>query len=59
MLHHLRILLASPQRLISYLILTLFAALLWWYSTDIRIMFGNYGSLHTYTDILLSVIMII
>lgn len=59
MLHNLRTLLTSPQRLISYLILTLLAAALWWYSTDIRIMFGNYGGLHTYVDILLSAIMII
>ncbi|MBC7503686.1 hypothetical protein H7169_01845 [Candidatus Gracilibacteria bacterium] len=52
-------LISSPRRLISYLILVIFATLLWWYSTDIRIMFGNYGNLHTYTDIILSVVMIL
>ncbi len=27
--------------------------------TDIRIMFGNYGEFHTYTDIILSIVMIV
>ena len=59
MYSNLKTLFSSPQRLISYLILTLLAGILWWYSTDIRIMFGNYGGLHTYTDIVLSILMIL
>ena len=33
--------------------------MLWWYTTDISTMFGNYGAVHTYIDISLSSIMIL
>ncbi len=56
---NLKTLISSPHLLISYLVLVMLAGLLWWTTTDIRIMFGNYGNLHTYTDIILSVLMII
>lgn len=56
---NLKNLFSSPARILSYLILVFLAALLWWTTTDIRIMFGNYGNLHTYTDISLSVLMIL
>jgi hypothetical protein len=42
----------------AYTILVALAWGLWWYFTDIRIMFGNYGKLHTYTDIVLSMVMV-
>ena len=45
--------------LITFLILIAIGFFLWWYFTDIEIMFGNYGKIHTYTDIFLSLIMII
>jgi hypothetical protein len=32
---------------------------IWWVFTDIQIMFGNYGNLHTGIDIFLSILMII
>ena len=48
---NLKTLISSPQRILAYLILVILALWLWWYSTDITIMFGNYGNLHTYTDI--------
>ncbi len=50
---------SSTKRLIICIALIIALALLWWYATDIRIMFGNYGNIHTYTDIILSIIMII
>jgi hypothetical protein len=59
MYQNLKTLIASPARILSYLILMLLAASLWWYMTDILIMFGNYGNTHTYTDIILSVVMIL
>jgi hypothetical protein len=59
MYSNLKTLIASPLRILTYMILVLLAASLWWYSTDIRIMFGNYGDLHTYTDIVLSLVMIL
>jgi hypothetical protein len=50
---------SSLQKIISYLLLVIVAGSIWWYFTDISIMFGNYGKLHTYTDIGLSMIMIL
>jgi hypothetical protein len=50
---------SSLGRLTIYSILVLIAGLIWWYFTDIRIMFGNYGEIHTYMDIALSWIMIL
>ncbi len=51
-------LLFSPLRGIIYILLVIFAWLLWWYFTDIEIIFGNYGEFHAYTDIALSMMMI-
>jgi uncharacterized membrane protein len=59
MYQNLKNLFSSPSRVIAYIILTIIAGLIWWFFTDIRIMFGNYGELHTYTDIILSVMMIL
>jgi membrane protein implicated in regulation of membrane protease activity len=56
---NLKTLISSYHRLLSYLVLVILALAIWWYSTDIVIMFGNYGSIHTYTDIVLSMIMIL
>lgn len=56
---NLKTLISSPRRILSYLVLVLLATGLWWYSTDIRVMFGNYGNFHTYTDISLSILMIL
>lgn len=50
---------SSLSRIIAYTLLVVIAGMIWWYFTDIRIMFGNYGSIHTYTDIVLSMIMIL
>lgn len=41
-----------------YILLVMLAFGVWWYFTDIRIMLGNYGKVHTYTDIWLSIVMI-
>jgi hypothetical protein len=59
MYQNLKTLISSPCRIVTYTILVLFATSLWWYSTDIRIMFGNYGDLHTYMDIVLSIVMVL
>lgn len=58
MYQNLKTIITSPRLLLSYLLLVMIASSLWWYSTDIVIMFGNYGNIHTYTDIVLSMIMI-
>ncbi|MDD2693766.1 MAG: hypothetical protein PHY14_02440 [Candidatus Gracilibacteria bacterium] len=44
---------------ITFIILVLIGFGIWWYFTDIAIMFGNYGKTHTYIDISLSVVMIL
>ena len=54
-----KIILNSKQRLSLYIILVLVGISIWWNTTDIKIMFGNYGYLHTYTDIFLSIIIIL
>ena len=59
MLKNLTHLLNSIQRILVYIILVGLSFALWYSTTDIEIMFGNYGKLHTYTDISLSVIMIV
>ena len=43
----------------TFLLLVLLWGYIWWTFTDIRVMFGNYGKIHTYTDIFLSIIMIL
>lgn len=53
------IILHSKQRLFLYLVLVLVGIGIWWISTDIKIMFGNYGYFHTYTDIILSIIIVL
>ncbi len=59
MISNLRILFSSKNRIIAYFALSILLWMLWWYSTDIRIMFGNYGKLHTYLDIWLSIFIIL
>ncbi len=59
MLKNLKHLFDSPKRLVVCIILQILLLLIWWYTTDIKIMLGNYGTVHTYSDIILSVIMII
>jgi len=49
----------SKIRILSYTILVILSSGIWWYFTDSRIMLGNYGKIHTYTDIGLSIIMIV
>ena len=59
MIDNLKILFTSTTRIFAYFILVLLLTLIWWYTTDIRVMFGNYGNVHTYTDIGLSIFIII
>ena len=58
MIHSLSSLFHSKLRILSYIMLIIISSGIWWYFTDIAIMFGNYGKIHTYTDIGLSMIMI-
>ncbi len=44
---------------VAYTVLVSLSGLIWWYFTDTRIMLGNYGKIHTYIDIGLSIIMIV
>jgi len=48
----------KPALSIFYICLVAVLLLLWWNFTDIEIMFWNYGKLHTYTDIVFSMIII-
>jgi membrane protease YdiL (CAAX protease family) len=59
MLKNLFHLFSKTIRIIIYLVLVTLLTGIWWYFTDIRIMFGNYGNVHTYTDIGLSTIIIL
>lgn len=58
MFQNLKKLFSTKSRIIAYIILIAIAWGVWWYFTDIAIMLGNYGKVHTYTDITLSMIMI-
>lgn len=58
MLQSLSSLFRSKLRILSYIIIVIISSGIWWYFTDIAIMFGNYGDIHTYTDIALSIIII-
>lgn len=50
---------SSNMRIFAYISLIIIAWGIWWYFTDIAIMFGNYWPIHTYIDISLSIIMIL
>ncbi len=51
--------LSSPRFFLSYILLVLIAFGIWWYFTDVRIMLGNYGKPFTYTDVSLSMLMVV
>ena len=59
MSHNIRTLFRSHKRRLAYVVSVTIAFLIWWQFTDIAIMLGNYGKIHTYTDIFLSSIMIL
>ncbi len=59
MLQNFKKIFSSPVFLLSYVFLVFSAFGIWWYFTDVQIMFGNYGKLFTYTDISLSMLMIL
>jgi ABC-type phosphate/phosphonate transport system permease subunit len=48
----------SKLRIFLYIVLAGTLGVIWWVFTDIEIMFGNYGNLHTGFDIFLSLLMI-
>lgn len=52
-------LLKHPRLIGLSAILSLVSGILWWNSTDIAVMYGNYGPLHTNLDITLSLIVIV
>lgn len=58
MLHNLQKVFSSSLRIFAYIFIVLIAWGIWWFFTDVAIMFGNYGALHTYIDIGLSLIMV-
>lgn len=58
MFSNLKKIFSSKMRIFAYIILVLILLSLWWYFTDITIMFGNYGNIHTSLDICLSLVMI-
>ncbi len=51
--------LSSPRFFLSYIFLVSIAFGIWWYFTDVRIMLGNYGKPFTYTDVSLSMLMVV
>lgn len=59
MLQNLKKLFSTKMRIFAYISLILIAWSVWWYFTDVSIMIGNYGKLHTYTDVALSMVMIV
>jgi membrane protease YdiL (CAAX protease family) len=59
MFKNLNHLFSSTKRRIAYILMTIALASIWWFATDIKIIFGNYGNIHGYTDIILSILMII
>ncbi len=59
MISSLSLLFHSKLRILSYIILVTVSSGIWWYFTDTRSMLGNYGKIHTYIDVGLSIIMIV
>jgi hypothetical protein len=59
MLQNLHHLFKNKKIQVIYILLLASAFWIWWYFTDVAIMFGNYGKIHTSIDIGLSMIMII
>jgi hypothetical protein len=58
MFYNLQKLFWTKMRIFAYTILILIAWSTWWYFTDIAIMLWNYGKIHTYIDIGLSIMMV-
>lgn len=48
----------NKKLLFLYVLFVVVLFFVWWTFTDIGIMYGNYGSLHTNIDISLSLVMI-
>ncbi len=59
MFHHFRKPFKNKKLVFLYIFWVITAFFVWWKFTDIAIMYGNYGSIHTNIDILLSVFMIL
>ncbi len=59
MFQNLSKLFSTKSRIFIYIILVLMAWGVWWYFTDVAIMVGNYGKLHTYIDVMLSIMLIV
>jgi hypothetical protein len=59
MLSNLRKPFSNWYLILIFLLLVMLWGYLWWTFTDVEIMFGNYGKIHTGIDIVLSSIMII
>ncbi|MBP6981715.1 hypothetical protein KBB25_02990 [Candidatus Gracilibacteria bacterium] len=49
----------NKKLIFLYILLTVVLFFVWWTFTDIEIMYGNYGSIHTNIDIFLSLFMIL
>lgn len=56
MIQSLKILFSKWWALLLYIALIIIQFGLWCYSTDINIMFWNYGAVHTWSDIVLSIL---
>lgn len=59
MFQNLKKLFYIKTRIFAYILLVMLAWWVWWYFTDVAIMVGNYGKLHTYIDVMLSIMMIV
>lgn len=59
MLNNLKKIFIDPKFFLGYLVLVAISFGIWWYFTDVRIMLGNYGKPFTYTDVSLSMLMIL
>ena len=55
----LKTLFSTWWRILIYIVLVGGLLILWWSTTDMAIMFGNYGYVHTSLDIALSLVMIL
>ena len=59
MFAHLSKLFSSKSGIFAYIVLILLAWGVWWYFTDVAVMFGNYGVAYTSFDIALSLVMVL
>ncbi|MBB1554543.1 hypothetical protein HG442_004010 [Candidatus Gracilibacteria bacterium] len=56
MFTNLKLIFSQRKYILGYILLVMIFSALWWYFTDIKLMFGNSGTLHASIDTVVSVV---